>query len=292
MAIINAAAAQKDAKAATEFALVNPSNGVWYTKSECECSFIATRWGTATDRLVPADYDGDGEMDAAVWRAESGTWLIKRSSDAKAQIVRIDAVKGISDEPAPADYDGDKIADIAVFRSATGEWIVLESSKNFTQGKSEVKLLGRFGDIPVAADYDGDGKADMAVFRGTENRWYITQTSDGKTRSEAFGKSGQDILVPADYTGDGKADIAVYRLGTWFVLNSETGKTEPFVFGFADDVAAPGDYDGDGTTDYAVYRKGTWYIYDSGKPKFRTFDFGNEDDLPLNSLATKKSFSP
>ena len=292
IAIVNAAAGQRSEKGRSDFALYNPAKGVWYTTSADDCAFVATRWGQATDRLVPADYDGDGELDNAVWRAENGTWYIKRSSDSKAQIVRINSTSGVSDEPIPADFDGDGKADIAVFRATSGEWIVLESSKGFVQSKSEVRVLGRFGDIPVAADYDGDRKADLAVFRGSENRWYIQQSSDGKTRVETFGKAGQDVLVPADYTGDGKADLTVYRSGTWYVLSSETGETEPFVFGFSDDIAAPGDYDGDGTTDFAVFRKGTWYIYDSGKPKFRTFDFGTENDIPLNSLSTRKSFSP
>lgn len=291
-AAITAAAAQKGESAVPDLALYNPAKAVWYTNSADDCAFTASRWGVVADRPVPADYDGDGEFDMAVWRAESGTWSIKRSSDAKAQIIRINSATDLTDEPVPADFDGDGVADVAVFRSTSGEWIIFESSKGFMQSKTEIRLLGRYGDIPVAADYDGDRKADLAVFRGSENRWYIKQSSDGTTRSEVFGKAGQDVLVPADYTGDGKADIAVYRSGTWFVLSSETGKTEPFVFGFDDAIAVPGDYDADGTTDFAVFRNGTWFLYDSRKPRFRTFEFGTGDDIPLNSFSTRKSFSP
>ena len=275
-----AVAGQCDSKKKGDFALFSPAKGVWYTNSADGCAFTAVKWGTASDKLVPADYDGDGTLDAAVWRAESGTWLIRRSSDAKAQIMKFGADS--QDIPVPADYDGDGKADIAVWRPATGEWLI---------GKKKISF-GVAGDVPVQADYDGDGKADIAIFRTSENRWLIQQSSDGRLRSELFGMAGKDTLVPADYTGDGKADIAVYSNGKWIVLNSETGETEPFVMGFADDVAAPGDYDGDGVADFAVFRKGTWYIYDSGNPRFRTFDFGNETDIPLNAAATKKSFSP
>lgn len=287
LAIVNVAAAQDDSKGNSEFTLFSPSKGVWYTNSSDGCAFTAIRWGMATDRLVPADYDGDGTVDAAVWRRETGAWFIRRSSDAKAEIVKFGSGdRSSNDVPVPADYDGDGTADIALWRASTGEWLIRSLNKK------SVGTFGVAGDIPVQADYDGDGKADIAVFRGSENRWLIQQSSDGRIRSEVFGRSGQDILVPADYTGDGKADIAVYRSGTWFVLNSETGETEPFVFGFADDIAAPGDYDDDGIADFAVFRKGTWYIYDSGKPRFRTVIFGNESDVPLNSASTKKSFSP
>ena len=272
-----AVAAQCEMKAKGDFALFNPAKGVWYTNSADGCAFTAVKWGMASDKLVPADYDGDGILDAAVWRAETGTWLIRRSSDAKAQILKFG--KDSQDIPVPADYDGDGKAEIAVWRPATGEWMI---------GKKNISF-GVAGDVPVQADYDGDRKADIAVFRTSENRWLIQQSSDGRLRSEVFGQAGKDTLVPADYTGDGKADIAVYGSGKWLVLNSESGETEPFVMGFADDVAAPGDYDGDGVADFAVFRNGTWYIYDSGSPRFRTFDFGNENDVPVNAAATKKS---
>jgi len=292
-AMSNAVAAQGDNKGNSDFALFSPAKGVWYSNSSDACAFTAIRWGSAQDTLVPADYDGDGQIDAAVWRTDTGTWLIRRSKDAKAEMIRLGRTKaesaGINDIPVPADYDGDKIADVAIWRPTTGEWLILNSSRG---GKIETRTFGVTGDIPVAADYDGDGKADIAVFRGSENRWTIQQSSDSQIRSEVFGKAGQDVLVPADYTGDGKADIAVYHAGVWNVLSSESGKAEPFVFGFKDDIPSPGDYDGDGTTDFAVYKKGTWYIYDSGEPKFRTFTFGNESDIPVNSLSTRKSFSP
>ncbi|MGD9631004.1 MAG: FG-GAP repeat domain-containing protein [Pyrinomonadaceae bacterium] len=283
---VTAAAGQSETKVNSEFALFSPAKGVWYTNSSDGCAFVAIRWGMTTDKLVPADYDGDGQVDAAVWRPTSGTWFIRRSSDAKAQILNFggNQISG-SDVPVPADYDGDGKAEAAVWRSTTGEWI-------YGSTKRTPVIFGVAGDVPVPADYDGDGRADLAVYRPTDNRWMILQSSDGTLRSVVFGKAGQQTLVPADYTGDGKADLAVYSTGKWLVLNSETGEIEPFVFGFDDDIAAPGDYDGDGTADFAVYRKGTWYIYESGKPNFRTFEFGNADDVPLNAALTRNSFSP
>ena len=282
----NAAAAACDEKKGNDFALFNPEKGVWYTNSADGCAFTAVKWGLATDKLVPADYDGDGEMDAAVYRPATGAWMIRRSSDAKAEIIALEGNKLPGDAPVPADYDGDRIADIAVWRAATGEWVVRYSSK---AKKSITPVLGVAGDIPVQADYDGDKKADIAVFRPSENRWIIQQSSDNTIRTHVFGTAGKDTLVPADYTGDGKADIAVYSAGKWQVLDSETGDVEPFVFGFEDAVAAPGDFDCDGVTDFAVYRKGTWYVHESGKPQFRSFDLGGENDIPVNAAATKKS---
>jgi hypothetical protein len=42
---------------------------------------IAAQWGLPGDIPVPADYDGDGKTDFAVWRAKSGTWYLIPSSN-------------------------------------------------------------------------------------------------------------------------------------------------------------------------------------------------------------------
>ncbi|MCC7308687.1 MAG: hypothetical protein IT173_14065, partial [Acidobacteria bacterium] len=56
-----------------------PSDGNWYIRYSSDASFHAIHWGLATDVLAPADYDGDGKTDPAVYR--SGVWYILRSSD-------------------------------------------------------------------------------------------------------------------------------------------------------------------------------------------------------------------
>lgn len=242
---------------------------------------------------VPADYDGDGRMDLGTWDAATGTWTVQRSSDGSRFTIVFGKNRKISEQniAVPADFDGDGKADIAVWRPLTGDWQILNSSKNFDRASATVVRWGKAGDVPVQADYDGDSKADLAVFRPSENRWYILESKTGKTRTENFGIAGTDLLVPADYTSDGKADIAVYRKGTWLILNSETGVTEPFEFGFADARPVPGDYDGDGETDFAVYRKGTWYVYESSSPRLLSYKFGGETDIPLCTTMAKESIS-
>jgi putative transposon-encoded protein len=272
-----------------QYAVFRPSLKVWYAKSDENVrSFSAVKLGKEADVLVPADYDGDGVTDFAVWSPNDGIWNIRQSSNNLTNLNHLGGIAGDkADIPVPADYDGDGKADIAVFRPQTGEWFILKSTN--TGQKADVENWGGRDDIAVPADYDGDGRADLAYFRPSENRWYIEKSSNGELTAIKFGESGKDVLVPADYTGDGKADVAVYRQGIWYVRDSETGTTEPFVMGFTDGIAVPGDYDGDGQTDFAVFRKGTWYIYDTATPRFHTFNFGLETDVPLNSLKTKPS---
>ena len=45
-----------------------PSDGNWYIDRSTN-GFSSAHWGIATDKPVPADYDGDGKADVAVWRA-------------------------------------------------------------------------------------------------------------------------------------------------------------------------------------------------------------------------------
>ncbi|HOC17804.1 MAG TPA: FG-GAP-like repeat-containing protein [Vicinamibacterales bacterium] len=246
------------------------SNGRWYIQGRAD----SIRFGAASDVPVHADYDGDGVLDAAVWRPSSGTWFILRSAGSPQMQVQWGSGNS-RDVPLPADYDGDGRADLAVWRPATGTWFILRSSGGYQRSSALVVRWGAATDQPVPADYDGDGRADLAVWRpGTGTWWILTSTSGFRTEDRlavAWG-SGRllDVPVPADYDGDGRADLAVWRpgTGTWWILQSADGYSADaqvhvrWGLGSLDDVPVPADYDGDGRADLAVWRPGpgTWYF--------------------------------
>jgi hypothetical protein len=123
----------------------------------------AVAWGAPQDITVPADYDGDGRPDIAVFR--QGVWFIIRSSDGVQTAVEWGG--GTDAIPVPADYDGDGKADLAVYYRY-GEWFISRSSDGF---HTTVVWGGLLSDVPVPGDYDGDGKADIAVYR--DGTWFI-----------------------------------------------------------------------------------------------------------------------
>jgi hypothetical protein len=250
-----------------------PSAGTWYLMRS-SAGFGAFQFGLLGDKPVPADYDGDGKTDGAVYRA--GTWWRMRSADNTFDLV---AYGLASDIPAPADFDGDGRVDAAVFRPSNGMWYIRNSSNG---GSTEVRF-GLNGDVPAAADFDGDGRADICLFRPSNGVWYRLNSSTGSFVAVQFGLNGDKPLI-GDFDGDGRSDIAVWRPsnGVWYILNSSTGSYSGSAFGLAGDIPAAADYDGDRRSDVAVFRPstGTWYRLLTSSGSVLIDRFGLNGDIP------------
>jgi Tol biopolymer transport system component len=271
-----------DSDLKSDISVFRPSSGYWYV-SRSQDGFTYAQFGLSTDKLAPADYDGDDRTDFAVFRENP-------SNPQRANFYILTSVTGVfteaqfgatGDVPVAGDWDGDGRADLAVYRDGAqsggqSSFFYRPSSQPATDYVAVP--WGSIGDKPVSADYDGDGRTDAAVFRPSTGTWYVQQSSNNQLYAVQFGAAG-DRAVPADYDGDGRADVAVYRAGTWYLLRSQQGFSAA-QFGIDSDTPVPADYDGDGRADLAVFRAGTWYLLQTTN-NFASVSFGLSSDKPI-----------
>ncbi len=122
----------------------SPTAGIWFILQSSNGVVRAEQFGLITDKRVPADYDGDGKADIAVYRPSNGYWYILQSKDG----FRAEQFGVSTDKVVPADYDGDGKTDIAVFRPENGTWYLNQSKEGFA-----AHVFGFPDDIPIPNVY-------------------------------------------------------------------------------------------------------------------------------------------
>ncbi len=247
----------------TEAAVFRTGDGCWHIRGVGD-----TQFGQIGDYPVPADYNGDGRTDIAIFR--NGDWHIRGVGD-------YNGYGQAGDIPVPGDYNGDGHTDAAVYRP--GQLINGDVAWHI-RGVGDFGF-GHSGDIPVPADYNGDGRTDIAVFRPSTGDWHIRGVGD----YNGYGQSG-DIPVPADYNGDNHVDAAVYRPSQ--LINGEVAwhirGVGDFGFGHSGDIPVPADYNGTGPAKIAVFRNGDWHIRGVGDYN----GYGQTGDTPaIDTLSIK-----
>ena len=144
----------------------------WFVNINGTGEFRGVQWGTITDQRIPADYDGDGKDDYAVWRplttgqASGNAFFYILQS--QTSTVRVEDFGQNGDDPrVVGDYDGDGKDDIAVYRQNAGgqNFFYYRASMNNPGGNITFVPWGSGEFVrPNYGDYDGDNKADFCVY--------------------------------------------------------------------------------------------------------------------------------
>ena len=100
---------------------------------------------TSGDKVVSADFDGDGRANYALRNGSS--WLMLNSAFANMTVVTPSGDQA-SDIPVQNDFDGDGKVDIAVWRDSNGHWYIRKSGSS---NALREEAWGISGDIPVPA---------------------------------------------------------------------------------------------------------------------------------------------
>ncbi|HQH26798.1 MAG TPA: VCBS repeat-containing protein [Oligoflexia bacterium] len=180
-------------------------------------------WGHTEARAMPADYDGDGATDIAVYFPTRSSWhlLLSRGGFNHPKAMLED--KGAGEQtiignprgvPLAFDFDGNGCADLAIFDDPTDDrtaakWKIRFIKNSHPGSRPDATIeFGLRGDIPIPGDYDGDGKAELAVYRPGTRTWYI-RYAPGDIREIQWGIDKAHPLI-ADYNGDGQIDLAFF----------------------------------------------------------------------------------
>ena len=190
------------------------------------------------DRIIPIDYDGDGDQELFICASNGFNWVI--------DIKRVSVATGYSvaatnawvwlgyleaDYIYPGDFNGDKITDLLAESLGTSNWKIYYgtgrgyTSTTFTWNHTLTSPGGSnmYDDHILIADFNGDGKSDIldAYYTSsyiTKFNMYYSRGYDATAASAAFTNevyTSSNMLMgyisTGDFNGDGRSDIINYN---------------------------------------------------------------------------------
>jgi hypothetical protein len=220
---------------------------------------ITPATGEYPERVVTADFNGDGLADALVVNVEDETLtVLLGKGDGTFTSAPVVYLAGIS--AVVGDFNNDGKPDVAVATYGNAVQILLGNGDGtFTAAGTAATGVNPY-EI-ATGDFNGDGYADVVVSNHEDNTVTILLgQGDGTLTAGSTPSTGAnpDGLKVADFNGDHRADIAVVNEtdGTVTILvgngDGTFGTSATVPVGSTPYLEAAGDFNGDGKVDLAV----------------------------------------
>lgn len=168
---------------------------------------LHVRMGVATDEPATGDWDGNGNVNAGVFRPSTGTFYM-RSRGTGLQSLKFGAS---SNQPVTGDWNGDGTTEVGVRDPKRSRFHLRHRN-----GSVRRVDLGDSNDLPVTGDWDRDGVTDLGVFDRATATFKLRRVDEegiAWVATVRFGNPG-DLPVIGDWDGNGRDDLGVWTPGT------------------------------------------------------------------------------
>ena len=161
--------------------------GQWFIYSLTKGFLPSVVWGNANCVPVPADYDGDGTTDIAVYNPTTGRWYVRYSSGAAPSSF---LWGNLACDPLAHDVNGDGAKEFTVYHYGSAiptaaDWY-MSSYMNAGVPLVPPVNIGDPTSVPVSGgDYDSDGVDDYVVYKA--GQWFIWNSSLGTVSTPTLG---------------------------------------------------------------------------------------------------------
>ncbi|MCP5348373.1 MAG: VCBS repeat-containing protein [Pseudomonadales bacterium] len=199
------------------------SDKIYFSCNASVSSSTVTDWISYGYKIVPADYNGDGNTDLLITDPTLGTSLLL--SDGEDFLTQ--TWEGPTDwkkyQIHTGDFNGDKMADVALIAASTagGNYgpttthkIYLSEGIGFESSAAET-ISNPSEDVNLARvhDFNGDGAADLWIKKDSSNYLYLTGYSPMLIEEIDDGLN-QSTSISYDRLNDNRTTADIYTKGT------------------------------------------------------------------------------